>query len=84
MKGYTADAWLRIASGGRWSIAEVQQACPGRDPKLIQNAVRSMEAAGMVRRYEDGRKVFYGVTSDCTIPRGLTLADVGPVLGVSA
>jgi hypothetical protein len=79
MSGYTAEAWRTIASGGRWTIAEVQKACHVHHPKLIQNAVMSMATSGMLIRYE-GERIQYGVTEDCTIPRGMTLREVLKVM----
>jgi DNA-binding HxlR family transcriptional regulator len=75
MTGCTAKAWLAMASGGRWTFGELRKAVIGPSPKTLENAVRSMVTAGMARRY-DGETISYGITSDCTIPRGMTIEQV--------
>lgn len=80
MSGYTAKAWMTIASGGRWTAPEVKKALPKEDPKLIENAIRAMLVSGMVKRYE-GDHPTYGVTKDCTIPRGVSVAEVFKAMG---
>jgi hypothetical protein len=82
MSGYTAKAWMTIASGGRWTVPEVKKALPREDPKLVENAVRAMLASGMVIRYE-GTQPTYGVTKECTIPRGVSVKEVFQVMGVA-
>jgi hypothetical protein len=82
MSGYTAKAWMTIASGGRWTAPEVKAELPNEDPKLIDNAIRAMLASGMVMRYE-GDHPTYGVTWDCTIPRGVSVKQLLQVMGVA-
>lgn len=81
MSGYTAKAWMTVASGGGlWTMQEIRKACSQYDGHLIDNAVRSMVSAGMLVRQE-GASPKYGVTSDCAIPRGLTLRQLMKVIG---
>jgi hypothetical protein len=81
MSGYTAKAWQTVASGGLWTMGEIRKACSQYDGHLIDNAVRSMVSSGMLVRHE-GDSPRYGVTKDCSVPRGLTLGELMKVLGV--
>lgn len=82
MSGYTAEAWKTIASGGRWTVPEVQKACVAHNPKMVQNAIRSMVEAGMVVRYE-GKQPRYGITGDCSIPRGMKINEILKLMGAA-
>jgi hypothetical protein len=46
---------------------------------MIENAIRNMSLSGMVKRYE-GDVIRYGITPKCTIPRGLTVAEVMEIM----
>ena len=80
MSGYSARVWLAIAEGGRWTRDEVRQVVPNVDSKHLAAALGTMTDAGMLDVDALGR---YGVTPDCTIPRGLTLAEVLKATGAA-
>jgi hypothetical protein len=53
MSGYTAKAWMTIASGGRWTAPRGEEgASPGRSQAGRERRPRHAGMAGMVRRYE--------------------------------
>lgn len=75
-----AAVWLMmLREGGRWSAAEVG-ARIGMDQSQVANNLRAMEQFGTLKRWDRGDKptdrVRFGVTPECTIPRGVTVADI--------
>jgi hypothetical protein len=73
---HTARVWLAVVAAGRCTLPEIRASLPGMDPKLAENSVRAMVAAGMLRKYGEGRGTQFGVTLECAIPRGLTISRV--------
>lgn len=81
MSGINAQAWLAIASGGKWSRAEVRAEIRSATDKQLDQSLRVMVDNGMLTRFDDGT---YGVTHECTIPRGMTVAEVLRATGALA
>lgn len=73
--------WLKVAEGGKWTLAEIRQAVPTVSEKSVKSALREMANSGALTEYEDS-PLRYGVTPDCTVPRGLTLVEVLRAVGV--
>lgn len=71
----TAQAWLVMASGGRWTLAELRAAMPSATAVAVDAAVRSMVTAKMVHRYA-GTPLRFGITASCIVPRGMTVGEV--------
>lgn len=80
-EGYTASVWTVIAAGGgRWQLAEVQRALPSIAGRHVKLALRTMLGSQALQQFPDGS---YGVTGDCKIPRGMTVAEVLKATGAA-
>lgn len=75
---YQSEIWKTVGEGGRWKPEEVRQALPSMSAERVKNALWQMVELGHITRFEDGR---FGVTHDCTIPLGMTVAEVLEVTG---
>jgi predicted ArsR family transcriptional regulator len=75
--GTTREVWLRmLADGGRSTANEIAEDLSICSMGVAQSLCR-MAAGGMAKRYETGRRnVVFGVTRDCKVPRGVSLADL--------
>jgi predicted ArsR family transcriptional regulator len=79
--GTTRDVWLRmLADGGRSATAnEIAEEMSIRAMAVAQSLCR-MAAGGMAKRYKMGRRnVVFGVTADCKVPKGITIAELAQV-----
>lgn len=76
---YTAQAWAILVRDGWRSVAEVRYALPNISAKNIEQALRTMEEAGMVA-CKGAQPRRYGVTLDCLIPRGLSVRAVQDIV----
>lgn len=76
--GFSRQLWLHmLREGGRWRAAELRDEIPAYSYPSINTDLRRMTGTGAVVKYEDGR---YGVTADCTVPRGVSLEDLRGLL----
>jgi hypothetical protein len=77
-EGVTVRAWLHLArEGGRWSAAELGK-CIGRDSGATLQLLKSMSRSSHVRKYDlPNRRVEFGITAACKVPRDVTLAELG-------
>lgn len=74
MSTHSMRVWLTVAEGGgHWTIPEMARAMPTMSAVGIKSSVEQMIANGSLIEYANAE---YGVTYDCTIPRGLTVAEV--------
>jgi hypothetical protein len=75
----TKTSWLHILKeGGRWTTGEMSEVL-GTDHCNSRGFLNSMVAAGSLKRFEPtepGGKITFGVTVDCRVPMGVTLADL--------
>lgn len=78
MSTTVARTWMVIARGGRWTPSEVIKELPSEKPKAVESAVEQMADGGFLTPYDGGT---YGVTHDCLVPRGVTVAEVLQVTG---
>lgn len=78
--GQTRTLWLRMmAEGGRWAATELADACGESSARKVAQSLNRMGAAGALKRFEKqvkGDRLKFGVTKDCTVPYGITLADL--------
>lgn len=82
MNGETASIWLRVAAEGRCTPTEVARAL-GKPYSKTDKVMRQLEAAGMLSVFPT-EPLQYGVTSDCYVPRGITLAEIDHATGKAA
>ncbi len=75
----TKTLWLRmLAEGGRWKSAEAGEAL-AMDQWSARALLNSMVAAGSAVRFEpfgESTTYTFGVTINCKIPQGITLAEL--------
>lgn len=87
MSGAVKTLWLRMLSEGSYStVAELAQAAR-MTPKVVDNLVSGLADKGYCRRFKDPNRkngVGYGVTATCSIPRGVTLAEIASAQAVHA
>lgn len=73
----TKQIWLlMLREGGRWSIGETIEAAGLRAAK---QTVPMMASTGSLVRFEKekkGDRIRYGVTKNCKVPTGVTLAEL--------
>lgn len=73
--GFFREAWLIVARGGWWSAKEIIEAMPlAVDIKAAHNALWAMSVRYSFLKAKGAQRTRrYAVTSDCTIPKGLTV-----------
>lgn len=86
--GLSRRLWLLLLQeGGRWNTADMADAL-GDDVTLVCGTARSLVDAQMLRRYGREKsasgRVEYGITHDCRIPIGISIADVAASGALSA
>lgn len=80
-----AAVWLMLAGeGGRWTAAEVA-ARLGMDQSSVASNLRAMTEFGTMQRWERNEadpasRVRFGVTPDCTVPRGIKVRLINQAL----
>jgi hypothetical protein len=75
----TAAVWLVIATGGRWSAAELEREGVYQGANLHSD-LKSLERSGCIRRFE-GKPITFGVTPECRIPHGITISAAMEAVG---
>jgi hypothetical protein len=77
--GQTKAVWLLIArEGGRWSVREVTDTL-GDDFDSVSQGLHRMAQLGCLTHYPrttQRNRVTFGVTAQCKVPQGVTLADL--------
>lgn len=73
MSGYNALVWMKVATGGKWTLPELYRELPSIGQKHINGAVKSMLESGALKHYDGGK---FGVVMASTVPRGVTVGDV--------
>lgn len=76
MSGINVQVWLKVATGGRWSVTELNEALPQLPAKAVDGSARQLAAAGMLDLHHGDAGLSFGITRDCTVPRGITVAQV--------
>lgn len=77
--------WVHIAKNGRCTVRELNAAFP--QFSFIRETIHEMHRRGHLCRFplstkRDGNERWsYGVTSACSLPRGLTVAEVLQAIG---
>lgn len=80
-----AEVWLMLArEGGRWTAGEVAERIE-LDQNNVANSLRTMTEAGTVQRWERTEgvrtsRVRFGVTAECSVPRGITMRQISDAL----
>lgn len=78
--------WLMmLKEGGRWTAAEVGERLQ-IDQTAAASAMRAMHEFGTLHKWErspTNDRVRFGVTTECRIPRGVTVQDVMGLMGAA-
>jgi hypothetical protein len=80
MSGYNALVWMTVATGGKWTRQEVYKALPSIGPKHINVALTTLARSGSITAYPGDT---FGLTHDCTVPRGLSVGEVLKATGAA-
>jgi hypothetical protein len=71
-----------LREGGRWTTTEMQDVLGLEHLSDARGTLNSMAAALSVKRFEPkepGASITFGVTSQCRVPMGVTLAELAQV-----
>lgn len=80
MSGYNAMVWKTVATGGKWTRQEVYKALPSIGAKHINGALTTLAQSGSITTYPNDT---FGLTHDCTVPRGVSVGEVLQVTGAA-
>lgn len=76
--GVTKRIWLHmLREGGRWDADEVADLVKGKRPAVVKG-LNAMATCGSVKKFSKvaGKRVQFGVTPDCKIANGVTIAEI--------
>lgn len=77
--GDSAALWLAILKEGGRSTSGEAAAATGRKPTGLNSVLDSLARAGSLRKYPapaGHHGVRFGVTADCIVPHGVSVADI--------
>lgn len=78
MTTHTAQIWLTIASGGKWTTREVLAEFKEQRGKSVQQALVKMTQSGNLHQFADGS---YGVKLESCPVRGVSLGEILRAVG---
>ena len=82
--GLARDIWLYICrEGGRWSPDEIAArfSLPRQQAALAMHNMAGR--VGSLRRYKDRGRTRFGVTTECKVPHGVSLAELAAAGAIS-
>lgn len=76
-----SEIWLKVASGGHWSIAELRAELPEYEGRSLDNATRQLASRGFLEVVPEAGVRRFRVTAACSVPGGLTVRVVMDAVG---
>ena len=88
MNGVSKRIWLLLyAEGGRWSVAEIRRTLvlEGRTGGALPQTLDYMRTSGFLEAWDEPdhqleRRLRFGVTKRCKVPRGVKLEEIEATL----
>lgn len=90
VSGVSKRVWLLLYSeGGWWSVAEIRKTLEanGRDVGALAQTLNNMRVSGFLEFRDEldfqlERRLRYGVTKKCKVPRGVKLEEIEATLAL--
>lgn len=75
--GIVRDIWLHICrEGGKWTPDEIAEEFSMSRKKVALTMHNMASRNGSLQRYTQSNRAHFGVTKDCMIPLGISLAEL--------